>query len=213
MLESVHHESPLADHKLSLASAKEGRTTEVTLSESPFLGHINLRGDPASAEFLNATEQVMGCKLPLEANTFIDGNKFRVCWLGPDEWLVICAQQRESESAEELRGALAGQFAAVTAIGSGQTILVLRGPRGREVLAKGCALDLHARVFRPGRCAQSHIARASAMILQIDEASAFEIVVRRSFASYLWLWLTDAAAEFGVAVVEPTQWALKKVSE
>jgi len=194
MSDAVRCESPVADRALGLAAANEIQMRDVTLSERPFLGHINLRGDPASAAFSDATSQVLGCALPLQANTFVGTDKFRVCWMGPDEWLLNCAGERERESAAALRAACAGLFAAVTELGSGQTVLTLRGARAREVLAQGCALDFHPRVFAPGQCAQSQIARASALILQVDAAPAFEIVVRRSFAAYLWLWLRDAAA-------------------
>ena len=70
----------------------------------------------------------------------------------------------------------------------------------RELLAKGCPLDLHPRAFDVGQCAQSHLAKAPILIRQLDREPSFEIVVRRSFADYFWLWLEDAAAEYGLAV-------------
>jgi sarcosine oxidase subunit gamma len=30
----------------------------------------------------------------------------------------------------------------------------------------------------------------------------FELVVRRSFADYLWLWLQSASQEFGLAIAD-----------
>ena len=68
------------------------------------------------------------------------------------------------------------------------------------MLAKGCPLDLHPRVFGPGHCAQSQIARVNAIIHQRDGSPSYDIVVRRSFADYLARWLDDAAAEYGLAV-------------
>jgi sarcosine oxidase subunit gamma len=59
-------------------------------------------------------------------------------------------------------------------------------------------LDLHPRVFGPGRAAQSTLGRVSILIEQIDAAPTFEIVVGRSFAAYLWAWLVDAGLEFGL---------------
>ena len=65
----------------------------------------------------------------------------------------------------------------------------LSGPRVRELLAAGCALDLHPRAFGPNRCAQTLLARAH-VILERD-GDAFRLFVRPSFARYLAGWLLD----------------------
>ena len=74
----------------------------------------------------------------------------------------------------------------------------INGPRVRDVLAKGCTLDFHPAEFEVGACAQSGLAKANILIGLIDEKPVFEIVVRRSFAEYLVLWLEHAATEYNV---------------
>jgi sarcosine oxidase, subunit gamma len=123
-----------------------------------------------------------------------------VCWLGPDEWLLVTPEGRCAAIEAALRTALVGVRSAVTDISGGQTVVALRGGAVRDLLAKGCPLDLHPRVFAAGQCAQSHLAKAPVLIRQLDGEPSFEIVVRRSYADYLWLWLEDAAAEYGLAV-------------
>jgi sarcosine oxidase subunit gamma len=100
----------------------------------------------------------------------------------------------EADMARALRLAAGEGCAAVNELGSGQTVIELAGPRAREIIAKGCPLDLHPRVFGPGRCAQSRLARTLVTIAQIDAAPRFELIVRRSYADYLWQWLADASA-------------------
>jgi sarcosine oxidase subunit gamma len=68
------------------------------------------------------------------------------------------------------------------------------GPRARDLLAHGCALDLHPRVFGPGRCAQTMLARAQVVLL--PRPDDFLVLVRSSFAAYLSEWLLDAATEY-----------------
>lgn len=92
---------------------------------------------------------------------------------------------------------------AATVVSGGQTVVRLAGSKVCDVLAKGCTLDFHPRVFKPGDCAQSTLGKAPITIRQIDEAPAYDIVVRRSFADYLWLWLQDGAKEYGLAVIAP----------
>jgi sarcosine oxidase, subunit gamma len=194
-------ESPLAARRLRSAGHSSPRAAGVTLCERALLGHINLRGKLDSAVFRDTVEHVLGLALPLQPNTFGANDVARACWLGPDEWLIVCDGAEERARADDLRRALAGQFAAVTEVGSGQTVIGIAGPRARDVLAKGCPLDVHPRVFGPGRCAQSYLARAGIMIMRTGDP-AFDLVVRRSYADYVWRWLLDAAKHDGCAVIE-----------
>lgn len=129
-------------------------------------------------------------------------------WLGPDEWLVTTSGTEDAGGTGDagllarLDGALTGHRASVVDVSDGRTVIVLRGARARDVLAKGCSLDLHPRQFRPGRCAQTLLARAGVLIHQTDPDPVYDIHVDRSYAQYLWTWFEDAAAEFGFAIAE-----------
>ena len=70
----------------------------------------------------------------------------------------------------------------------------------RDLLEKGCSLDLHSRAFQTGHCDQTRLARAAILLHQTDDTPAYDIHVAWSFAAYLWVWLEDAAAEYGLAV-------------
>jgi sarcosine oxidase subunit gamma len=177
----------------------------VVLAEKPFLGHLNMRGDPAASGFSAAVRRVLGFDLPLDVNTVTAGRTLAVFWLGPDEWLILTPGGRESGVMHDLRAALHEQFAAVTDVSGGQTVIMLGGECARDVLAKGCSLDLHPRVFGPGQCAQTHLARTGVLIRQVGDAPTFELIVRRSFADYLWRWLQDASAEYGPAVTSDAE--------
>ena len=48
----------------------------------------------------------------------------------------------------------------------------------------------------------SHMGPGDAHGYQTDEVPSYELYVQRSFAEYLWLWLEDAALEYGVAIGE-----------
>lgn len=192
MSESIRQESPLVRFGLpaqgaALSSAQAG----VGATERPFMGHLNLRGNPDDPAFREAVQGVLGLELPLAPNTVTEHGERVAYWLGPDEWLLVTPGEREHDLAQALRAALADQFAAVTVVSGGQTVIVLEGERAREVLARGCTLDLHPRVFGPGRCAQSLLGKTPILIRQVNEKPRFELVVRRSFADYLWLWLLD----------------------
>lgn len=196
MADKIRPESPLARFALDASAAPSPGALGIAAWERPFLGHINVRGDAADARFAAAVAKAAGLVLPSAPNTVASGEAGVAYWLGPDEWLMVTPAGREDAVAEALREALAGLHAAVTAVGSGQTVIVLRGAAVRELLAKDCPLDLHAPSFAPGACAQTRLAKA-AVLLRPLEGEAMELIVRRSFADYVWTWLVDAGIEYG----------------
>jgi sarcosine oxidase subunit gamma len=75
-------------------------------------------------------------------------------------------------------------------------VLGLAGPAARDVLAKGCGLDLHPSAFAPGRCAQTLLAQAQIVLEQRSDEPEYHLFVRPSFARYLREWLRQAMHEF-----------------
>ncbi|MBV8626513.1 MAG: sarcosine oxidase subunit gamma, partial [Paraburkholderia sp.] len=152
---SVWQESPLVGVADLLKANQAAASKKFRLNERPFLELVNLRGDPADAAFAGAVESVTGCRPPAKPNTVARGNGYDVLWLGPDEFLVRSQQQQAGTLEAKLREALAGQFASAVDVGSGYTVLEVSGEKVRDVIARGCPLDLHPRVLAPGQCAQS----------------------------------------------------------
>ena len=72
-----------------------------------------------------------------------------------------------------------GSHHALTDVSDGLVTFTLAGPSARDVLAKGCPLDLHPRAFTPGSCARSLLAKADVLLhLHADEARrAFDLHV------------------------------------
>jgi sarcosine oxidase subunit gamma len=165
--------------------------------ERAFLTHVNLRGDPRDDGFTASVRGVLGVALPIEPNTVSTGSGCVACWLGPDEWLVIAAPEFATDLPAALQAAIGDRLSSVTEVSGGQTVVELRGTPVRELLAKDCPLDLHPAALGVGRCAQTRLAKA-AVLLRPLAADAIEVVVRRSFADYFWLWLREAAAEYGL---------------
>ena len=203
MSDEVRQESPLVEFLTADRTASRPVEASVELKERAFLGHLNLRGNPADHAFLDAVERVLGFGLLVEPNTVAESGELATLWLGPDEWLVLSPPGRETDLAGALHDALGDLFSAVTDVTGGQTVINISGCRARDVLAKGCTLDLHPRAFGPGRCAQTLVGKAMITVRQMDDSPSFDLIVRRSFADYLARWLEDAAREYGLAVIGP----------
>ena len=129
-------------------------------------------------------------------NTTAQGNGLTALWLGPDEWLIKTTAGRQDELREALLKALNGTFCSVVDNSSGLTTLHITGEYSAALLATDCPLDLHPREFKPGQCAQTRLARAGMTLSPLPDRAGFEVIIRRSFADYLLLWLQDAAVAF-----------------
>ncbi|WP_230427482.1 sarcosine oxidase subunit gamma [Collimonas humicola] len=191
----VQQESPLAELGQLLAPLTAGADQPVRLEEKPFLELINIKGEAGSASFLRAVKDRTGVALPVQPNTIAESEQFVIYWLAPNEWLIQSRQPRLPALCADLAGALAGEFASVVDVSSGSTSLVLSGTKARAVLQKGCPLDFHAGVFKPGQCAQSHYFKAGVLLRPLDDG-AYELIIRRSFADYFGRILLDACQEY-----------------
>ena len=145
-------------------------------------------------------ERALGFVLPVQPNTVSNGDGKQALWLGPDEWLILTPPDEQGPVSDRLGEVLDGVHSSVTDISGGQTLINLSGEHSREVLAKGCALDLHPRAFGEGRCAQTLVAGVGVTLRWAGPEPSFDLIVRRSFAEYLALWLHDAALEYGIVV-------------
>jgi sarcosine oxidase subunit gamma len=137
-----------------------------------------------------------GVSLPLSPNRVAATGALRVLWLGPDEWLVV-VDGDAPDLVPRLERAVVGRRAAVADLSSSRVIIEIGGGAARDLLAAGCGLDLHPRVFGPGQCAQTLLARVPVILDQLDDAPHFRVLVRRSYARWLVDWMTDAAAGVG----------------
>lgn len=139
-----------------------------------------------------------GLALPT-APRFVEGAEVALIWAGHRHWLARSPRQ---DLASFLQAKL-GDVAAIADQGDSRAVLRLRGPRLREVLAKGCMIDLHPSVFASGDVALTSIGHVGVHLWRPDDdadETSFEIAVFRSLAGSFWSWLRASAAEFGLEV-------------
>ena len=175
------------------------RAQGVRLSEIRGVGKIDLRGDPGDRGFMGGVGRTLDLLLPTEPCQSATQGDVSALWIGPDQWLITCPGDQIRDVAEKLADATLGIHASVAEISAGRTLFRLAGPSALDVLAKGCPLDLHPRVVKPGYVAGSVLAKITALI-HLREASVVDIYLGRSFADYLWAWLEEAGADCGLIV-------------
>ena len=167
----------------------------IRITAEPFVAMADLRVDPAGPAAA-AVAAHLGVALPT-APSWVEGDTARVIWLGPDEWLVTNPFTSPENLEAGLRAAVSPGGGAVVDVSAQRTTLRLRGEHVRDVLATGCAIDLHPRAFPAGSAAQTTLGLAGVVLLALDDAGThYQVHVRSSFARYLATWLLDAATEY-----------------
>ena len=154
---------------------------------------LQARGNPEAIG--RAVNPVLGFDLPARPNTSVTGNPAAL-WLGPRKWLIILDSPNGRELQQQLETAMFGTPSLVSDLSDARAGIEVSGTQARTVLARVCALDLDARFFGPGQCAQSLLARVPLLLHQVDQAQTYHLYVDRSLAAYAWEWLSDAAGEF-----------------
>ncbi len=121
-----------------------------------------------------------------------------VHWCGPEQWYVVRSDSSDGVLYDELSERFDG-LASISDQSHGRLIISIKGPRARDVLAKGTPVDFHPRAFGPGDCAVTQMAHVGVHIAQTGE-DVFELSLFRGFAESFWDWLTEMALEYGYEV-------------
>lgn len=170
---------------------------EINVSIKPDVNYLNIRGSVNDRNFLEHAESILQQALPLEFNTFTVGDH-HIYWLGPNEWLVVTDFDLDS-ILQKISKKI--DLYATNQTG-GLTQLILRGNCVRSLLARGCTLDVSEGNFLIGQCAQTGLSKAGILLALTDSSPSFNLIVRRSFAEYVGLWLEQSGSEFGINFVQ-----------
>lgn len=190
---TMQRRSPLAGLAREMMERSVVGERHVRLSEWRFTTMVSLRVDPASSAAA-ALEGVLGTVLPRLAGEVRGHDQHSVLWQGPDEWLVVSSAPAGT-LVPALSQSVAGAHAAVVDVSANRAVLELDGAAARVTLQKGCPVDLHPRVFGPGRAVTTTLARVPLVIWQVGP-HGYRLLPRASYADYVARWLLDAMQEF-----------------
>jgi heterotetrameric sarcosine oxidase gamma subunit len=137
-----------------------------------------------------------GWKLPAHGRIALANDTLALC-VRPQRWLLLSAPGAAGAVVSRWQGACAGVAAAVDH-SCGLAALYLTGVDAREVLVRGCRVDLDPRVFPTGHAAATIMAQVAAILAAVP--SGMLIVTPASTARHLREWLAAAARPFGLAM-------------
>jgi sarcosine oxidase subunit gamma len=204
MADTLTRLSPLQGFASRFANLPES----ASLAEEPFMAMVDLWVDPSGPGGAAAAEVLGVNALPSTPSTsgaseatgtaVITGADTAVVWFGPDECLVTSNDRAAEELESQLRAAVIEHGGAAVDVSAQRTTLRLRGEHARDVIAKGCSIDLHPKAFGSGAAVQTILGQAAVVLIPLsDDGTDYRILVRSSFARHLAEWLIDGAEEFG----------------
>ncbi|MEO9780082.1 MAG: sarcosine oxidase subunit gamma family protein [Sedimentitalea sp.] len=162
-----------------------------SIAEYGLQGMITLRGDLSAKALKTAARAVAGVDLPDTGR--IAGNRAGgLCWMSPDELLLLCPHADVSANVETLQRALAQSHALVAHVSDARALFRVSGPAAREVMAKLCPVDFSPTAFEPGAFRRTRMAQVPAAIWMTDDET-FQIICFRSVAEYVFSLFKVAA--------------------
>jgi methylglutamate dehydrogenase subunit D len=141
-----------------------------------------------------AVWQTFGVSLPMTPR-IAGARDVSFIWAGLDRWLVETKSATvgiESRLEEPL-----GHFAAICDQSDSRRTLDLRGPKVRDVLAKGLPIDLDPARFGEGDVAMTAAFHVGVHLWQTSAQPIYRVSVVRSYFGSFWHSLASSAAEFG----------------
>lgn len=174
-------------------SALQGKVApgEVTIREAGLRGMIILRGDLSDKKLRKLCTELTGFKVPDQGKAHCEGDK-GLCWMSPDELLVLVPYTEATEAVKRIDAALSGTHYLAENVSDARAVLVVEGTFCREVIAKLAPVDLHPDTFAPGDFRRTRLGQVAAAFWMRDE-DTFEVICFRSMAGYTFDLLAASA--------------------
>ncbi len=195
-----------------IGSATPGRygagSAQLVLAETTIAAAWNVQGDATQPLFVEEAQRRFAVALPITPNTTMRSDALTAFWLGPRSWLLVAGGPSSAPGGlsdfATKRDSLNAIGAALFDLSASRVAYTLTGTHAAAMLASGCPLDLHPRVFPAGACAQSVFGHVNALVYKSDETPSFTVMVARSFARDVWQALCVTAAQYGYEVASHT---------
>ena len=137
--------------------------------------------------------QIDGLEFSLQNSKVSSNKETRILWSAPNTWLVI---SRKENIIEIINEKCNSDSFAITDISHSRAVIQIKGPGTKEVLKKGCPLNLHE--FEKNNCAGTVFHGITIVVDFIDNnPDTFNLLTLRSFGESFYHHITDAALESG----------------
>ncbi len=185
----LEHRQPL------VAPAFAPGDADLVLAPSVYIWALQVQ---AHTSFPGTRTELAGLALPQAPNSAAGADPV-VLWLAPRRWLIVAGSAGADIGA--MLDAAARADVAACDVSDGFFRVRLGGALALELLAAGCALDLHPQAFAPAACARTRLARTGVLLHRRE--TDFHLYFERSVAAYAWCWLQTTAQALLAARARP----------
>jgi len=185
-MENIHKRGLFGDHQ------GKNENELISVSEVKHLQIIQI------VHYKKSTKQIVSLNLDNlkfpEATMQVNSNKdTRILWSGPSNWLLVSTKKDILNSVQKICD---DKNFAVTDLSHSRAIIELKGSNSKEVLKKGCPINLNE--FKVNNCANSVFHGITITIDMVsNDPETFRIFALRSFGESLYHGITDACLEDG----------------
>lgn len=163
--------------------------TGLRVSRARPLARFAFRGDAAAAGKAGAA---FGASLPMTPLAANQVAARAALWLGPDEWLLLAADETAAGIAAGMATALADAPHALVDVSERNLALLVEGERAARLLNTQVFLDLDLAAFPVGMATRTLFAKAEIILWRLGD-EAFAVECWRSFAPYIEGLLVEGA--------------------
>ncbi len=172
-------------------SVESGDTSGITL---------NVRHEISMVQIFarNGREMELAKKLNIEGvpGRASETRSFTAFPLAPGQWMLVSKNAPGSGFGTGIAKKLKG-IGYVSEQSDSRVCIRVSGSQARELLARGCRLDLHQSVASKGFCAQTPMAQVGVLLHQVNDGPTYDLYVYSGFARSFWEWLAHTAGQFG----------------
>ncbi|WP_298842703.1 sarcosine oxidase subunit gamma [uncultured Roseobacter sp.] len=161
------------------------------IREAERQGMVTLRGDLSAPAVGKAVKSVTGMAVP-GAGTFAQKDGVALCWMSPDELLVLCDYGSAEGIVQAFDAASGKAHLLAVNVSDARASFQVSGEHARDVMAKLCPVDLAPGAFGTGMFRRTRLAQVAAAIWMPSDDS-FQLICFRSQAQYVFDLLSIAA--------------------
>ena len=185
-LESIHKKGIFGNHQ------KKDENELLHISEEKGFSIVQVVQYKKSQIQLNNIK-IDELEFPNENSKVTTNNKTRILWNAPKTWLIISDKENIIDI---IKGKCREENFAITDISHSRAVIQIKGAQAREVLKKGCPLNISE--FEINNCAGSVFHGITIVVDCINvNPDTFNLLTLRSFGESFYHHITDAALEFG----------------
>lgn len=123
-------------------------------------------------------------------------DRFTALPIAPRQWILVSKDEKAPDFSRSIAQEIT-EHGYVSEQSDSRICIRISGKYARDLLSRGCRLDLHPSVASPGSCAQTPIAQISVLLHQVDALPTYDLYLYSGFARSFWHWLSDTAKQFG----------------